>query len=174
MHSATGKSLLAFLLLPGISAVTADALANDYQLCLESGDSEVALRVEVADDPRERARGLMEREQLAADAGMLFLYRQIQSPDQAFWMYRTRIPLDIAFIGPGGEIRAIRSMTPCRDSRRRHCPSYPAGVEFQSALEVNRGWFAAHNITEGHRLRLADEQGCAPAAGTEPSSPPAP
>lgn len=112
------------------------------------------LQVEIADDPSERARGLMERDSLPADAGMLFVYPREQSPAASFWMYRTRIPLDIAFLGDDGEIRAILTMPPCASEDATECPSYPAGVPYRVALEVNAGYFAEHDVEVGDRIEL--------------------
>jgi uncharacterized protein len=65
--------------------------------------------VEVARTPEEQARGLMERQSLAPDRGMLFPY---QSPQPvAFWMKNTLIPLDMIFIAPGGRILRIEANT---------------------------------------------------------------
>ena len=68
--------------------------------CAAAGKPWVELRgerfsVEIADDEAERNRGLMFRDQMAADAGMLFLYDAEQP--LAFWMKNTRIPLDILY-----------------------------------------------------------------------------
>jgi uncharacterized protein len=65
--------------------------------------------VEVARTPEEQARGLMERQSLAPDRGMLFPY---QSPQPvSFWMKNTLIPLDMIFIAPGGRILRIEANT---------------------------------------------------------------
>ena len=65
--------------------------------------------VEVARTPEQQARGLMNRQSLAPDRGMIFPY----SPPQpvAFWMKNTLIPLDIIFISPGGKILRIEANT---------------------------------------------------------------
>lgn len=110
------------------------------------------LRVEVAEREDQRAFGLMERSHLDDDAGMVFLYTSEQSADAGFWMFRTRIPLDIAYFGADGEIRAIRAMEPCPHAHPGGCPSYPPGVRYHGALEVNRGWFAARGVGVGDRL----------------------
>ncbi|ABE60020.1 MULTISPECIES: DUF192 domain-containing protein [Chromohalobacter] len=117
--------------------------------------AEHQLSVEVARQPQERARGLMGRETLAPDAGMLFVYARQQPPTSSFWMYRTLIPLDIAFLGADGEIRAIRRMLPCRTASREDCPRYAAGAPFRAALEVNAGYFSRHGLEVGDRLPIA-------------------
>ena len=71
-------------------------------------------------------------------------------------MYRTRIPLDIAFADSAGVIRAILKMEPCETTIPQGCPSYPPNVPYQYALEVNAGFFAARGITAGWRLMLED------------------
>lgn len=106
------------------------------------------LQVEVARTAAERRKGLMERDSLAPDAGMLFVYQYPQSPQSGFWMYRTRIPLDIAFIDDQGRIAALYTMQPCTSSNPADCPATVAGVEYRAALEVNAGYFEAHGIGE--------------------------
>ena len=70
-----------------------------------------AFRVEIADDDAERTRGLMYREHLDADAGMLFLFER-QEP-QAFWMKNTRIPLDILYFDQSWSLVGWSLNTPC-------------------------------------------------------------
>ena len=102
------------------------------------------IRAEVAADFASRSRGLMHREALAPNAGMLFIF---DTPGaQCMWMKNTLIPLSVAFLDDGGEIINIADMTP--HSEQAHCAARPA----RYALEMNRGWFAARGITPGTRL----------------------
>lgn len=110
------------------------------------------LTVEIAEQGNQRAHGLMERDHLPADAGMIFLYPRPQSPDNGFYMFRTRIPLDIAFMDEDGEIVAIRQMLPCESPNPRLCTVYAPGVPYSSALEVNLGYFERHGIDLGDRV----------------------
>jgi uncharacterized membrane protein (UPF0127 family) len=71
-------------------------------------------------------------------------------------MFRTRIPLDIAFVDSLGVIASIKQMVPCTATLAEGCPSYPPDVPYRAALEVNAGYFARHNLTIGSRLILAD------------------
>ncbi|WP_010627013.1 DUF192 domain-containing protein [Halomonas sp. KM-1] len=107
------------------------------------------LEVELARSSAERQKGLMDRDHLAADAGMLFLYTEPQSPQGGFWMYRTRIPLDIAFLDAEGRIAAKATMQPCPSQNPYDCPVTLAGVTYHAALEVNAGYFEAHDIEVG-------------------------
>jgi uncharacterized protein len=112
------------------------------------------LSVEIAEREDQRAYGLMERTSLPENAGMIFLYHSRQPADAGFWMYRTRIPLDIAFLDDDGTILAIIAMDPCIDLDPRGCRTYPPGVPYFSALEVNRGYFAQRGIGTGDRVVL--------------------
>jgi uncharacterized membrane protein (UPF0127 family) len=113
------------------------------------GGDDVTVQVEIADEEGERARGLMNRESLDEDAGMLFLFPAEISG--GFWMKNTLIPLSIAFMDGGGRILRILDMEPCRADP---CPVYDPGVAYRSALEVNRGAFADWGVQEGDRLTL--------------------
>lgn len=116
----------------------------------------VPLVVQLAVTTDQKTMGLMERRRLADSAGMLFVYDSIQPADAGFWMYRTRIPLDIAFIDSSGVFRAVRSMTPCTAAMAQGCPTYSPGVSYQYALEVNAGFFARHVVGIGSSLLLPD------------------
>jgi uncharacterized membrane protein (UPF0127 family) len=97
--------------------------------------------VEIADDPTERAQGLMNRRTLADDHGMLFVY-----PDErprSFWMKDTPLPLSIAYLDAQGRIVRIADMTPFDTS------SVPSMRPAMYALEVNQGWFARHGVKVG-------------------------
>ena len=120
----------------------------------------LALQLAVSDE--EKTMGLMERRRLGDYAGMLFVYDSTQPPHAGFWMYRTRIPLAIAFLDSAGVVRAVRSMTPCPSTIARGCPTYTPDVPYRYALEVNAGFFAQHGITIGHSLLLRDLPGASP------------
>lgn len=116
----------------------------------------IPLRVELAVKPEQKSMGLMERRHLAKDAGMLFVYDSTQPPDAGFWMYRTRIPLDIAFADSAGVIRSIRAMVPCTTDVAQGCPTYTPDAPYRYALEVNAGYFAQHGVVVGNTLLLTD------------------
>jgi len=127
--------------------------AGDMAICIETRDGRRnALRVEVAATLERRMRGLMDRDTLAADAGMLFLYAVPQPGDAGFWMYRTRLPLDIAFLDADGRVRAVRTMPPCPSHVSYRCPAYQPDVPYSAALEVNAGYLANRGIGPGARV----------------------
>ncbi len=102
--------------------------------------------VEVADDEAERARGLMDRESLPEDQGMLFVYPSMRQ--LSFWMKNTRIPLDIAFIDDGLLIVDIQQMEP--ENEELHTSRQPA----MYALEMDLGWFEANGVKTGDRVEF--------------------
>lgn len=154
----TAGAALAMLLL---AAAPAPTQAEDglpvVGGCLIAEDRKVAVELEVATLPEQRRKGLMGRTELAPDSGMLFLYKTPREPGHGFWMYRTQIPLDIAYLDGSGVIRAIRHMPPCTSSRSSECPSYPAGVAFSAALEMNQGFFGREGVQVGDRLKTGAE-----------------
>lgn len=102
--------------------------------------------VEVADSPEETARGLMFRESLADDAGMLFDFDPPREPQM--WMRNTLIPLDMLFLDDQGVIIMIaRSAQP--GSERRITP----GTAVRGVLELPGGRAEALNITAGDIVR---------------------
>jgi uncharacterized protein len=114
-------------------------------------DSDTSLRVRIADDDAERARGLMGLETLPADQGMAFVWTE--PVEAAFWMKDTLIPLSIAFVDTQGRIVAIRDMEPCRGDP---CPTYVADAPYVLAIEANRGFYAGSGIGVGDRALLED------------------
>ena len=120
----------------------------------------VPLSLKLAISPEQQQLGLMERRQLPERSGMLFVYDSAQPPDAGFWMFRTRIPLDIAFLDSAGVIRSIRAMVPCTATIPQGCPSYTPGTPYRYALELNAGVLARWGADTGvSRLLLEDRSG---------------
>jgi uncharacterized protein len=104
------------------------------------------LKIEVARTPEERGRGLMGRQVLDPDSGMLFVYQQ---PSRSrFWMKDTLIPLSIAFIAADGTVLGILDMQP--ETEESHGSDQP----YIYALEANQGWFAQHGVAVGQRASI--------------------
>ena len=109
------------------------------------------VEVEIADDATEQRRGLMERTELAENAGMLFAFNR-EGP-RSFWMRNTLIPLSIAYIASDGRIVDIQDMQPLDDT------SHPSAEPAQYALEVNQGFFAERGIEVGNVVEIPDLRG---------------
>lgn len=106
--------------------------------------------VEVADDPGERNLGLMFREEMADDEGMLFIFEQ-ESP-RAFWMKNTRIPLDILYFNRRLTLVSLyRHVPPCRADP---CPNYPSEKPAKYVLELNAGTADRLRVEPGDSLIL--------------------
>ena len=109
--------------------------------------------LELARTPQEHELGLMYRESMPPNGGMLFVY-QAQATE-SYWMYHTLIPLDIAWIDRNGTIVDIQTMPRLRDpndvaeaSRTVYTPAAP----YWYALEVNEGWFLQHGVGVGQQM----------------------
>jgi uncharacterized membrane protein (UPF0127 family) len=102
---------------------------------------------EVASTKETRARGLMFRQQLAPNHGMLFI---LPTPDKyCFWMKNTPLPLTVAFLHDNGIISTLADMQSY--SETKHC----ARESVRYALEMEQGWFLKRGIKEGDRITNA-------------------
>ena len=102
------------------------------------------ITAEVAASEQARMIGLMHRERLAPNHGMLFVF-DTKSP-QCFWMRNTRVALTIAFIDDDGTIVQLDNMAPQTDDS--HCSQKPV----RYALEMEQGWVAKRGVAPGARL----------------------
>jgi uncharacterized membrane protein (UPF0127 family) len=114
-------------------------------LIAETDKGERSFTIEIADDPGERSRGLMFRQEMDDDHGMLFVFEQNQPV--GFWMKNTPLPLDLVFIGEDGKVRAIERGEPF--SEAPIAPDEPV----QFVLELNAGTAAEAGIENGDLIR---------------------
>lgn len=136
-------------------AASALGLMAGPALAATCSPSEVLLRwpggsarfsVELADDAEERAQGLMFREKMAREAGMLFVYPRPQFA--AFWMKNTLIPLDMLFIDERGRVKSIHA-----DAIPGDETLIPGGNGVLAVLEINGGLAEALGIKVGAEMR---------------------
>jgi len=106
-----------------------------------------AVEVEVVATEAKIERGLMYRQNLPPDAGMLFLMGK--EWDWAFWMRNTLIPLDIIFITKDMRVAGVAANAKPRDETL-----LKVGVPSLYVLEVNAGWAAAHQVSTGSPVKL--------------------
>ena len=105
-------------------------------------------KVDIADTRDKQALGLMFRESMAADHGMLFIF-PTEAP-RSFWMKNTRIPLDIMYFDDDFKLVSISADTPpCKVTR---CPSYPSAAPAKYVLELNAGTASELGVGVGDRL----------------------
>lgn len=107
----------------------------------------IHVNVELAQTHEEQDRGLMYREYLPQNQGMLFVYPYEQP--LSFWMRNTFIPLDIAFIDKNGMIVSIQSMEALNEEKR-----YVSPIPAQYALEMIQGWFKRNGVTVGAHVEF--------------------
>ena len=109
------------------------------------------LDLEIPSTPEAFSAGLMFRESLGKDSGMLFIFKE--AGEKSFHMTNTTIPLDIAFINEDGIIESIKELKPLDET---HVFS---DAKVLYAIEVNRGWFTENNVQVGDKVleSLKDE-----------------
>jgi len=118
----------------------------DVQKITINGDT---LLVEIAVKTEDREKGLMQRQYLPDNAGMLFVFEY--SHTLSFWMKNTEIPLSIAYIDENWKIVDIQKMKPLDEN------SYESKFPAKYALEVNQGWFENHNVKVGDKIDFIGE-----------------
>ncbi len=107
--------------------------------------------VEIANTDAQREKGLMFRDELAADHGMLFVHER-QEP-LAYWMKNTHIPLDILYFDDARVlVSQQRDVPPC--SLGDACPPYPSDAPARYVLELNAGEAAKLALHNGMQLRI--------------------
>lgn len=103
------------------------------------------IQAEVAQTPNEQTIGLMYRQTMGINEGMLFIYDHLKV--HCFWMRNTLLPLTIAFIADDGSIVNLKDMQPKTETP--HCSAKPV----RYALEMNQGWFDKRGLKPGFKLR---------------------
>ena len=111
---------------------------------MQLGDRQFTL--EVADNERDRKYGLMRRESMPADHGMIFAFPR-EAP-LAFYMRNTKIPLDIIYVSASGRVVSVKQMQP-HDER-----TVPSDGPAQFAIELNKGMAAACGVKIGDKLTI--------------------
>ena len=143
--SGTAEKLRLFLCLMTILVCTACA----------AGQPSVELKgqrfsVEIADTSEKQALGLMFRDDMADDHGMLFIF--LDEAPRSFWMRNTRIPLDIIYFNSDLALVSVsENARPCRVQR---CPGYPSAGPAKYVLELNAGKASELGLSPGDRLVL--------------------
>jgi len=139
-HRAAPRVLAALAF--GLAAAGASAQAPLKTTTLRIGTH--AIKAEVADTDESRTRGLMFRQSLGRNDGMLFIFTEMAY--HSMWMMNTYVPLSVAFLDAEGRILNVEDMEP--KTQDTHSAAGPA----RYALEMNRGWFAERKIKAGDRV----------------------
>lgn len=144
MSRALAGSVLGVLLCAAASGQAGECA--DGQVALRGDWGTAQIRIELADDPQERADGLMFRESLGRMEGMLFVYPTAKPV--AFWMKNTLIPLDMIFVDDRGVVTLVHRNAIPHDER----PVF-GGETVKAVLEINGGMAATLGIDVGTELR---------------------
>lgn len=111
------------------------------------GDTVAAIAVAIADEPRERNRGLMHITELGEDEGMLFIFQR-EKP-LSFWMANTPLSLDIIFVNSNKKIVRIHHAVPPFTKQ-----NFKSGEPAMYAIETNAGFTIANDIREGMEVQF--------------------
>ena len=131
----------------------------DDRFAIKVGDRTV--QMQVAAKLPEVQKGLMFRQAMGEDEGMLFVFTTPQQ--QGFWMRNTTLPLDIGYFDPAGELKEIYPMYPLDE---RSVNSRSRNIQF--CLEMNQGWFKRNNVKPGAKLDLKAVAEALKARGLKP------
>jgi uncharacterized protein len=135
------------------AAPASTAVAQGARAIVESPSGRArTVRLEVVRTPADMARGLMFRERLGDDEGMLFVFPD--SSEHVFWMKNTLLPLDMIFIdGAGSVVGVVERAEPQTLTPRT------VGAPSRLVLEVIGGWSATHGVAKGDRVRFEGVEG---------------
>ncbi len=139
------RGLTALLLLMPLGAAAQSACRDD-QIHLRGEWGQARFTVTVADDPSERAQGLMHVESMPQSAGLLFVYDRPRTA--RFWMRNTLIPLDMIFADAKGIVRYVHHEAEPLSEKQIY-----GGNNIQYVLEVNGGLARQFGIAKGSELR---------------------
>jgi len=119
------------------------------QVLIDNGKNLIKVNVEIADDNNERMHGLMFRENLDENSGMLFVFDD--EDNQTFWMKNTWISLDIIFISKDLKIVDMKYAIPCNENL---CKLYESSKPAMYVLEVNGNFTIINNIKIGDKITI--------------------
>jgi hypothetical protein len=137
------------LLLVVATGCTSIEVQEHSTVTVNSESQQFVFSVEIAQTPEKLQKGLMFREFLGENEGMLFIFTD--SKERSFWMKNTLIPLDMIFIDENFVIRKIHYAVPCKQDP---CPSYTSGVPVKYVLEINGNQTTENNIKEGDVVEI--------------------
>jgi uncharacterized membrane protein (UPF0127 family) len=128
--------------------------ASDSRLIPIHTPSGVTIQAEIADTPRKRATGLMFRDHLKKDHGMLFFFSEPQA--WTFWMKNTKIALDLIWLDGKKRVVHIERSVPICTRTDDSCPQYrPNSDEAMFVLEIAGGTVESYKIEKGSKLQFA-------------------
>ena len=146
MSRAARRMLFTLIACCAFASAAFATTCSDDTVWIRGDFGEARFSVEIADDPQERAVGLMNRRSMPASSGMLFVYPRPQA--LSFWMRNTLIELDMLFVDPAGVIRFIHERAQPLDET-----PIRGGDGLTHVLEINGGLARMLGIDVGDTLR---------------------
>ena len=129
----------------GFAGLPLAACSDDGHAILHTQKGDFTFNIEVVDTDAGREKGLMFRQSLAPDAGMLFDFLTAQPVE--FWMVNTFIPLDMVFIAGNGTVKTVHA-----NARPQDATPIPSGAPVQFVLEIPGGRAAQIGLRPGDRM----------------------
>lgn len=149
---ATLAFVIATSLAVGLTSRGRQAAAGEEFLLSIRTPSGTTIQAELADTPQKRAMGLMYRESLSENHGMLFIFGEAQP--WTFWMKNTRMPLDIIWLNEKKTIVHIEANTPICTRTDNGCPQYQSNEPAMYVLELAGGRAQALKLKKGMKLQF--------------------
>lgn len=141
------KKILLFFLLFFLISCPKISNKNLNDVTIDNGKKIIKLNVEIADENQERQKGMMFREKLDENSGMLFVFDE--EGNRTFWMKNTMISLDMIFIDKNFRIIDIKNAVPCD---AEPCVLYKSSMPALYVLEVNSNFSAKNNVKVGDKI----------------------
>ncbi|MGQ0667586.1 MAG: DUF192 domain-containing protein [Nitrospiraceae bacterium] len=137
-----------------IQESTALSLTFDSRLIPVQTPSGITIQAEIADTPQKRATGLMFRDHLKKDHGMLFCFSEPRA--WTFWMKNTKISLDLIWLDGAKRVVHIERTVPICTRTDDACPQYrPNSDDAVFVLEIAGGTVDGYKIEKGSKLQFA-------------------
>jgi uncharacterized protein len=144
--------IITFFVFFYIKFISKSCKKEDNAICKVKINNNI-LELRVAYTEEKQAQGLMFKESLKENEGMIFIYDK--SRFLSFWMKNTLIPLSIAFIDDDYKIIGIYNMnTVAKDTPENQIPVYSSPGKAKYAIEAKKNWFSLRNINVGTYVDL--------------------
>jgi hypothetical protein len=144
--------VLLFLTLGLVGCGTQTATLEDFNTRAVTLPRGQQIRAEVMTQQADMMRGMMFRDSLAPDRGMLFIHTQ--QGKYSYWMYQVRIPLDIIWMDSGRRVVEISADTPPCKTAATQCPSYGGHYDARYVLELAGGMASKYGVRTGDRIEF--------------------
>ncbi|MBC7927570.1 MAG: DUF192 domain-containing protein [Bryobacteraceae bacterium] len=148
----SGTCTILFVLCSGCTDGAAPDNATDFRARSVTLPDGTAIKAEVMTEPADMARGMMFRDSLQEGRGMLFIHPA--SSKYAYWMFQTKVPLDIIWMDVRGKVVEISENTPPCKTVASQCVNYGGTVESSVVLELPGGQGRKHGVRVGELIRF--------------------